>query len=61
MTMRERPEAQKRLASLPNGGDISWSICTCNFIPFEQLPIRTVMIEGTLAHECSHKELQTRS
>ena len=51
MTRAERREGLKRLAATPNGTDKLYSILTRNFIPFEKLPIGTLMIEAILGHE----------
>jgi hypothetical protein len=56
MTREERREELKRLAALPNGIDQLYSILTRNFIPFEKLPIGTLMIEAILDHEYSAKK-----
>jgi len=50
-TWEERQAELKRLAAMPNGIDRLHSILTRNFIPFERLPIGTLMIEAILAHE----------
>jgi hypothetical protein len=50
-TRAERREGLKRLAALPNGIDKLYAILTRNFIPFEKLPIGTLMIEAILGHE----------
>jgi len=50
-TREERRGELKRLAAMPNGIDRLHAILTKNFIPFERLPIGTVMIEAILAHE----------
>jgi hypothetical protein len=52
MTTREERRAElTRLAALPNGADKLYSILTRNFIPFEKLPIRALMIGAILAHD----------
>jgi hypothetical protein len=55
-TREERRAELKRLAALPNGIDQLYSILTRNFIPFEKLAIRTLMIEAVLDHEYSVKK-----
>jgi hypothetical protein len=50
-TREERREELKRLAAMPNGIDKLYLILTRNFIPFEKLPIGTLMIEAILDHE----------
>ena len=50
-TREERREELKRLAATPNGIDKLYSILARNFIPFEKLPIGTLMIEAILDHE----------
>jgi hypothetical protein len=50
-TREERREELKRLAARPNGIDKLYAILTRNFIPFEKLPIGTLMIEAILDHE----------
>jgi len=50
-TREERRAELKRLAAMPNGIDKVYSILTRNFIRFEKLPIRTLMIEAILDHE----------
>ena len=50
-TREERREELKRLAATPNGIDKLYSILTREFIPFEKLPIGTLMIEAILGHE----------
>jgi len=52
-TKEERREELKRLAAMPNGTDRLHVILTRNFIPFEKLPIGTLMIEAILDHEYS--------
>jgi precorrin-2 methylase len=54
-TREERREELKRLAAMPNGIDKVYAILTRNFIPFEKLPIGTLMIEAILDHEYSEK------
>ena len=41
----------RRLAAAPNGIDKLYAILTRNSIPFQKLPIGTLMIEAILAHE----------
>jgi hypothetical protein len=50
-TRAERREELKRLAATPNGADKLYAILTRNFIPFQKLPIGTLMIEAILGHE----------
>ena len=50
-TSEERREELKQLAAMPNGIDKLYLILTRNFIPFDKLPIRTLMIEAILDHE----------
>lgn len=50
-TREERRKELKRLAAMPNGLEKLYSILTRNFIPFEKLPIATLMIEAILNHE----------
>lgn len=50
-TREERREQLKRLAATPNGIDKLYAILTRNFIPFQKLPIGTLMIETILDHE----------
>lgn len=50
-TREERRVELKRLAAAPNGGDKLYAILTRGFIPFEKLPIGTLMIEAILDHE----------
>jgi hypothetical protein len=45
-TREERRKELKRLAAMPNGIDKLYLILTRNFIPFEKLPIGTLMIEA---------------
>ena len=47
-TREERREELKRLAAMPNGTDKLYAILTRNSIPFEKLPIGTLMIEAIL-------------
>jgi hypothetical protein len=54
-TREERREELKRLAAMPNGIDKLYAILTRNFIPFEKLPIGTLMIEAILDYEYSGK------
>ena len=55
-TREERREELKRLAARPNGIDKLYLILTRNFIPFEKLPIGTLMIEAILDHEYPEKK-----
>jgi len=50
-TKEERRGELKRLAATPNGIDKLYAILTRNFIPFQKLPIGTLMIEAILDHE----------
>jgi hypothetical protein len=50
-TREERREELKLLAARPNGINKVYSILTRSFIPFEKLPIGTLMIEAILDHE----------
>lgn len=52
-TRQERREELKRLAARPNGIDKLYSILSGSFIPFEKLPIPTLMIAAILDHEYS--------
>ena len=49
-TREERRAELKQLAARPNGIDKLCLILTRNFIPFEKLPIGTLMIEAILDH-----------
>jgi hypothetical protein len=55
-TRGERRGELKRLAAMPNGIDKLYAILTRNFIPFEKLPIGTLMIEAILNHEYSENK-----
>ena len=50
-TKEERREELKQLAAMPNGIDRLYLILTGNFIPFEKLPIGTLMIQAILDYE----------
>jgi hypothetical protein len=50
-TVVERRAELKRLWAMPNGIDKLYLILTQNFIPFERLPLGTLMIEAILDHE----------
>jgi len=50
-TREDRRKELKRLAARPNGIDKLYRILTANNIPFEKLPIATLMIETILGHE----------
>ena len=50
-TRAERQEELIRLAATPNSFDKLYLILTRNFIPFEKLPLKTLMIEAILDHE----------
>ena len=54
-TREERREELKRLAARPNGSDKLYGILTRNFVPFEKLPIGTLMIEAILDYEYPEK------
>jgi hypothetical protein len=55
-TREERREELKQLAAGPNGSDKLYLILTRNFIPFEKLPIGTLMIKAILDHEYPERE-----
>jgi archaellum component FlaC len=55
-TREERREELKQLAARPNGIDKLYSVLTRNFIPFEKLPIGTLMIKAILDHEYPESE-----
>jgi hypothetical protein len=56
-TREERRGELKRLAATPNGTDKLYAVVlTRDFIPFEKLPIGTLMIEAILDHEYSGKK-----
>jgi hypothetical protein len=50
-TSEERREELKQLAAMPNGINKLYLILIRNFIPFDKLPIGTLMIEAILDHE----------
>ena len=50
-TKEQRREELKQLAVMPNGIDKLYLILTRNFIPFDKLPIGTLLIEAILDHE----------
>jgi hypothetical protein len=50
-TRQERHEEIKQLAATANGHDKLYSILTWRFIPFDKLPIGTLMIQAILDHE----------
>jgi hypothetical protein len=54
-TREERWEELKWLAARPDGIDKLYAILTRNFIPFEKLPIGTLMIEAILEYEYPQK------
>ncbi len=54
-TREERRQELKRLAASPNGTDKLYLILTRNFIPFEKLPIGTLMIQAILDSEYPEK------
>jgi hypothetical protein len=47
----ERREELKQLVARPNGMEKLYLILTRSFIPFQKLPIGTLMIEAILDHE----------
>jgi hypothetical protein len=47
-TREERREELKRLAAKPNAIDRLYLILTRSFIPFEKLPVGTLMIKAIL-------------
>jgi hypothetical protein len=55
-TREERREELKRLAATPNGIDRLYATLTKNFVPFEKLPIGTLMIEAIPDHEYSKRK-----
>ena len=55
-TREERREELKQLAAVPNGIDRLYLILTRNFIPFEKLPIGTLMIQAILDYEYPERE-----
>ncbi len=55
-TREERREELKQLAAMPNGINKLYLILTQNFIPFEKLPIGTLMIEAILDHEYPQRQ-----
>ena len=56
-TREERKGELKRLAATPNGVNKLYAILTRNFIPFEKLPIGTLMIEAILDREYPGKRV----
>ena len=50
-TEEERRGELKQLGAMPNGIDKLYAILTRNFIPFQKLPMGTLMIEAILDHE----------
>ena len=50
-TSEHRRVELKQLAAMPNGIDKRSLILTRNFIPFDKLPIGTLLIEAILDHE----------
>ena len=54
-TKEERRGELKRLAATANGIDKVYAILTWNFIPFQKLPIGTLLIEAILDHEYPEK------
>jgi hypothetical protein len=55
-TRAERHEELKRFAVMPNGINKLYSILTQNFIPFEKLPIGTLLIAAILDHEYPQRQ-----
>ena len=55
-TREERREELKRVAAMPNGVNQVYAILTRGFIPFQKLPIGTLMIEAILDHEYPRPE-----
>jgi hypothetical protein len=45
------PGPRRGLAATPNGINKLYALLTGNFIPFQKLPIGTLMIETILDHE----------
>jgi hypothetical protein len=50
-TSEQRREELKQLPAMPNGIDKLYWILTRTFIPFDKLPIGTLLIEAILDHE----------
>ena len=50
-TREERREELKQVAAMPSGVNQLYAILTRGFIPFEKLPIGTLMIDAILNHE----------
>ena len=50
-TREERRAELKQLAARPNGIDKLYLILTTSFIPYDKLPIGTLMIDAILTHE----------
>jgi hypothetical protein len=55
-TKEERRGELKRLAATPNGIDKLYAILARNFIPFQKLPIGTLLIEAILDHEYAERK-----
>ena len=55
-TREERHEELKQLSARPSGIDKLYLILTRNFIPFEKLPIGTLMIKAILDYEYAERE-----
>jgi hypothetical protein len=55
-TRGERQEELKRLAATPNGLDKLYAVLTKSFVPYDKLPIGTLMIEAILVHEYPTKK-----
>ena len=55
-TREERREELKQLAAMPNGVDKLYSILTRDLIPFQKLPIGTLMIQAILDHEYPERQ-----
>jgi hypothetical protein len=50
-TREDRRQELKRFAAMPNGNNKLYLILTQHFIPFDKLPLETLMIEAILDHE----------
>src|SRR5438874_1382289 len=55
-TRDERRDELKRLAASPDGSNKLYLILTQSFIPFEKLPITTLVIDAILDHEYPRKK-----
>jgi hypothetical protein len=60
-TREERREELNQLATMPNGTNKLYLILTQTFIPFEKLPIGTLMIEAILDHEYPERKERHRA